>query len=131
MTRKREQAITALLVQPTVQEAARVAGLGERTLWRWLQDPSFQEIYRQARREAVGQAVAQLQRVSGEAVRALRLTINDQDTPASARVSAARAILELAIKAVELEDLEARLQALEKRLEEQAKKGGIAAWKKD
>jgi hypothetical protein len=39
--------------------------------------------------------------------------MQDAEAPASARVSAAKAVLETAIKAVELEDLEARIVALE------------------
>jgi hypothetical protein len=39
--------------------------------------------------------------------------MHDADATASARVSAAKAVLETAVKAVELEDLEARIAALE------------------
>jgi hypothetical protein len=40
--------------------------------------------------------------------------MNDPKKPASARVSAARSILELAIKAIEIEDLEIRIEELER-----------------
>jgi hypothetical protein len=39
--------------------------------------------------------------------------MQDAEAPASARVSAAKTILETAVKAVEIEDLEARIMALE------------------
>jgi hypothetical protein len=61
----------------------------------------------------VSQAVAHLQRVSGEAVETLRVIMNDDQKPSSVRVTAARVILEISIKAVELEDLEVRIAALE------------------
>jgi hypothetical protein len=61
----------------------------------------------------VSQAVAHLQRVSGEAVETLRTIMNDDQKPSSARVTAARVILELSIKVVELEDLEVRIASLE------------------
>jgi hypothetical protein len=112
-SRKHEQAISALLTQPTLAEAATTVGVGEATLRRWLQQESFQAAYRQARREAVSQAVAHVQRVSGEAVETLRTIMHDDRKPSSARVTAARVILELAIKAVELEDLEVWIAALE------------------
>jgi hypothetical protein len=54
-----------------------------------------------------------VQRVSGEAVDTLRTIMNDDQKPSSARVTAARMILELSIKAVELEDLEVRIATLE------------------
>jgi hypothetical protein len=41
-SRKHEQAISALLTQPTLAEAATTVGVGEATLRRWLQQESFQ-----------------------------------------------------------------------------------------
>jgi DNA-binding MurR/RpiR family transcriptional regulator len=117
LSRKAQQAIAALLTASTLAEAARTAGISEPTLWRWLQRAEFQAAYREARRAAVGQAVAHLQRASGEAVETLRAVMRDLDTPASARVSAARTVLDLALRAVELEDLAARVDALEQALQ--------------
>ena len=34
--RKKEEAIAALLTQGNVEEAAKVAGIGTNTLWRWM-----------------------------------------------------------------------------------------------
>jgi DNA-binding MurR/RpiR family transcriptional regulator len=113
LTRKQEVAIAALLTAPTIADAAHAVSISEPTLWRWLQRKDFQTAYRKARREAVSQAVAYLQRVAGEAVDTLRVVMRDSQKPASARISAARAVLELAIRGIELEDLEARLQVLE------------------
>jgi FAD/FMN-containing dehydrogenase len=116
LRRKEETAISALLTQGTLAEAAQVAGIGEATLRRWLQRDDFQAAYRRARREAVSQAVAHLQKASGAAVDTLRGIMQDPHKLASARVTAARVILEIAIKAVELENLEVRLAVLEARL---------------
>jgi hypothetical protein len=69
---KHEQAISALLTHPTLAEAATTVGVGEVTLRRWLQQASFQTVYRQARREAVGQAIARLQHVTTVAVNFVR-----------------------------------------------------------
>ena len=113
LSRKQEALISALLLEPTLAEAAQAAGIGEVTAWRWLQDAAFQAAYREARREVVRHAITQVQRATGEAVETLRNVMQDADAPASARVSAAKAVLETAVKAVELEDLEARIAALE------------------
>lgn len=43
--RKQEEAIAALLTQRNVEEAAREARIGTRTLLRWLQIPEFQKAY--------------------------------------------------------------------------------------
>ena len=39
--RKREEAIAALLEQPTITAAASAAGIGEKTLRRWLADSAI------------------------------------------------------------------------------------------
>src|SRR5215510_7648941 len=113
LSHKQERAIAALLVAPSVTAAAQQIGVNENTLLRWLKDATFQAAYREARRSVVQHAITQVQRATGEAVETLRTVMQDPDAPASARVSAAKAILETAIKAVELEDLEARITALE------------------
>jgi hypothetical protein len=42
LSRKRQQAIAALIEAPTIREAAGIVGIGEATLFRWLQDANFQ-----------------------------------------------------------------------------------------
>jgi len=113
LSRNQDRAIAALLVHASMSEAADAAGIGEVTLWRWMQIPEFKEQYRLARREAVSQAVGHLQGACSVAVVALKDIAQDVTCPASARVSAARTVLEMAIKGVELEDLAARVEHLE------------------
>ena len=85
LSRNQERAISALLVHPTMTQAADAAGIGEVTLWRWLRIPTFKEQYRLARREAVSQAVGQLQAACSVAVVALTDISRDVNCPASAR----------------------------------------------
>ena len=113
LSRKQEQAIAALLSEPTICAAAKHIGVNEATLYRWLQHEEFQTSYRQARRESVTQAIAGLQQACGEAVQTLREIMTDSEAPASSRVTAARAVLDTALRAVELEDIEERVAALE------------------
>lgn len=126
MGRKQEQAIAALLQQPTIMAAADSLGIGEATLWRWLQQPAFEEAYRRARQSAVDQAIAALQQATGQAVATLQEVQRDTDAPASSRVTAAKTVLEMALKLRESEELEARLSALEDKLQRMAPvaKGG-------
>jgi hypothetical protein len=49
LDRKQEEAIAALLTHRNIEEAAGAAGIGARTLLRWLKIPEFQAAYRQAR----------------------------------------------------------------------------------
>ena len=116
LSRNQERAISALLVHPTMTQAADAAGIGDVTLWRWLRIPTFKEQYRLARREAVSQAMGHLQGACSVAVLALTDISQDVNSPASARVSAAKSILELALKGVELEDLVVRVGELEQQV---------------
>ncbi len=110
-SRKGEAAITALLVCPTIESAAVEAGIAPATLRRWLAEDDFQRTYRAARRQAVEHAVAQLQQATGDAVDALRRNLMC-GVPAS-EIAAAKAIIDQAIKGVELVDLAERIEALE------------------
>lgn len=107
--------LLALLSEPTLQDAAKSIEVNPSTLWRWQQQPAFAEAYRAARREAVTQAIARLQHATGEAVKAL-CDVMKEAGPGSAapRVSAARAVLEFALKGSELEDLAERVAKLER-----------------
>jgi hypothetical protein len=49
--RQAEAAIAALLAEPTIEAAARKAGISESTLLRWLQEPAFKAAFRAARRQ--------------------------------------------------------------------------------
>jgi hypothetical protein len=112
--RKKENAIVALLSQRNVDEAARAAAVPARTLYRWLKEPEFHAAYREARRDAFGQAAARLQQMSSAAVSTLGKIMVDSNAPAASRVRAAHSVLEQAAKAIEMDDLEARLAALER-----------------
>jgi hypothetical protein len=112
--RKQEDAIAALLTQRNVEEAARAAGIGTRTLLRWLKLPEFQAAYREARRAAFGQSIARLQQASGAAVATLLKIMVDSNAPASTRVRAADSVLDHGAKAIEIEDIEARVSELER-----------------
>ena len=115
--RKKEEAITALLTQRNVEEAARVAGIGTQTLIRWLKLPEFQAAYREARRAASSQSYARLQQASSAAVSTLLKIMVDANAPASTRVRAADCILGHAKDAIESEDIAVRVAALEQAAE--------------
>jgi len=113
ISRQQDKAIPALLTCPSITAAAQQCGVAEVTLHRWLKDTAFQAAYRDTRRVVVQHAIAQVQRATGEAVETLRSVMQDPEAPASARVSAAKAILETAVKGIEIDDLEARMAVLE------------------
>jgi hypothetical protein len=114
LTPRQEKAIGYLLAEPSIRQAAQRAGIPEKTIYNWLGTPAFAEAYRLARREAANQAIAQLQQYSSTAARVIVSIMVKESTPIALRLSAARTVLEFAVKAVELEDLAARLEALER-----------------
>jgi hypothetical protein len=115
--RKQEQFIAALWSYPTVEAAAKAVGIGRVTAWRLRKDPAFAQRYREATRDAMRHAAAQLQGAAREAVDTLRAIQSKADSEA-ARVSAARTILDMALKAADLEDVQRRLDALEQAAKE-------------
>ena len=106
LARKQEEAIAALLTQRNIEDAARQAGIGSRTLIRWLKLPEFQSAYREARRLAFGQCIAPLQQASGAAATTLLKLLADPATPPAVKARVADIILERASRAIELEDIE-------------------------
>lgn len=110
---KQERAIVALLREPTVPKAAQAAEVGERTLFRWLSEPVFSKAYRKARRDAFGQAIALTQHYAPHAVNTLVKAMADSSTPAHVRVTAAATLLKFGREGIELDDLAARVEALE------------------
>ena len=120
--RKQEDAIAALLTQRNIEEAARAAGVGTRTLIRWLKLPDFGKEYRKARREAVHQSVARMQQATGAAASVVLKLMTDPNVPAAVKLRAAECVFDRAIKGVELEDIEARVAELERAAEAAARR---------
>jgi hypothetical protein len=122
--RKKDDAIAALLTQRNIEEAAKSVGIVANTLRSWMQVPEFQKAYRDARRAAYNQAIARLQQATSAAATTLMKTMVDAGTPASVRVRAAEAIFTHAAKAIEIEDVEARVSELERAAELSRSQGG-------
>jgi hypothetical protein len=121
-SRKMEEAVAAVLTQKNLEEAARSVGIGTATLLRWQKMPEFKAALRQARRDAYSQSIGRLQQATSAAVSTLLKTMVDPGTPPSTKVRAADSVLSHAAKAIELEDIEARVSELERAAEEASKK---------
>ena len=111
--RKKEEPIVALLSHRTVEEAANAVGIASRTLLRWLQISEFRIEYLKARREVVCQGIARLQQATGAAGVTILKLMTDPNVPPAVRLRAAEAVFGLALKGVEVEDIEERVAALE------------------
>jgi len=93
-------------------QAARVAGISERTGRRWRQRPEILAATRARVNDSLATARAILAQGSATAARQL-VELCESAEPDAARVSAARSVLEAATDACELEDFAARLAEVE------------------
>lgn len=114
MTPRKEKALQALLVSRTRAEAAKVAGIAESTLRSYMQDSEFIDRYKQAFGDMVRDATGRARQLLDPALSALQTIMDDEDMPAQARITAARSVLEYALKFGEQTDILEQLRELEK-----------------
>ena len=113
-SRQREQLILALLQQPSFPKAAASIGMSATTAWRTSKTSAFEEEYRAARREAYFQTIARLQHASSAAASAILKVLVDPKATDTNRLRAAVSILDQSAKAMQNEELAARIARLEK-----------------
>jgi transposase-like protein len=112
-TRKERLFMQALLSSATIEDAAAIAGISPTTAYRWHAEASFKAEFRALQTELVEGSLVQLKMSMSEALAVLRSVMNNGGNPPAARVTAARAVLDNAFKAVETSDILERLEALE------------------
>lgn len=114
---KQMKLLSALLTAPSIAAAAKLSGIPERTVYRLLKDHTFIRSYQEARGEMVRLAVVKIQQAALNAGIVLEQIMNDSLAKPSARVLACRTILHTALQAIEIEDIQSRLSALEAQTE--------------
>jgi len=118
LTATQVRALAAMTKTRTLVEAAKQAGCSEGTLRRWLRsDPRFQAAWREARAALVDDAIGQAQRAATLAVVTLHHLMTTAQSD-SAKVAAAKILVEIAVKAVERDQFEERLRALTQTVED-------------
>ncbi len=105
--------LQALACGATVENAARKAGMSERTAYRRLDDPVFLGQLEQLRAEMVLRTAGMLTGAGMGAVKVLVELQNDAAQPAGVRRRSARDVLEMGLKFREIAQLEQRLAAIE------------------
>lgn len=110
LSARQARAVVALLTASSLTVAAKQAGVGERTLRRWLKDATFRTAYRETSQRFLQEATGRLRAAAGEAVDTLRHALRDE-RPAN-RIRAATVLLDVAVK-VEVNELAERVAALE------------------
>lgn len=118
LTERQERVLVALLNTTTLHEAAKQAGICNRTLIRWMKEPAFVARFHQIRREIVGQAIARVQASIGKAIGVLVAIATDESQPASARVSAANKLIDVGLQVNEIQELREQVAELRALLDE-------------
>jgi transposase len=117
--------VAALAKGATVAQAARQAGVSERTVYRRRQQPDFQARIDALQNDILQRVATLLTKATEEGIRSL-VSLQEQSTPASVRRAAARDILEVGIRLREAADLEKRVLALENGVVEETPSGSPA-----
>lgn len=113
MNKNEKKALIALLTHPTVAEAATAAGLGHRTVARYLADPAFKTELSKRQDALVASVTSSLVGLAGKAIATLRDILEDKEASASVRARVALGWLAQMRQAVELADLAERIAKLE------------------
>lgn len=113
---RQDRFLKALLEAPSIEKACELAGINKTTGYKYLKDEKFLMEYRKLRREAMQQVTARLQKTSEEAVNVLIDVMHDKEASPSARVQSAKNILEIAYRSIELDDIQERIESIERNL---------------
>lgn len=113
LTSKQKRAISALMTSPTIAAAAKAAGCGERTLYRWLGDPVFTAELQAAERQALDATMRRLTSLSVAATSVVAHLLGDDDVPSATKARAADIVFGRMLQWREVMQLEERLAALE------------------
>lgn len=114
LTGKETKFLTALLSSSTTAEAIAKAKIAENTAYRYLRDDRFKGELRKARRDIIFKTTSSLTASTERALSVLNDVMVDQDAPASSRVAAAKLVLDVAFNAVQADDIQERIERLEK-----------------
>jgi transposase-like protein len=110
---KQRKALEALITTGDTVSAADAAGVHRDTLYRWLKQPLFATMLREAEAEAIDEVARVLIRLSRSAVGTLAQAMAERDAPIGPRIRAADITLNRLLQVRELATLEERLTALE------------------
>lgn len=118
MTPNKEKLLAALLTSRSKKDAAAAAGIAERTMRTYFEDPEFCQRYREAFAGVIEDATRQAQALLMPALSTLQTVMKDEEIPAQARITAAKSIIDYSLKLTEQADILEQLRELERWKEE-------------
>jgi predicted xylose isomerase-like sugar epimerase len=118
LTTNQRKALEALLTESSVRAAATAAGLGEATLYRYLNDEFFTSELRRRQQAILSATTAALCGLSSKALDALIDVLDSSTATEAVKTRAALGWLKQTRQSVELDNLLERLERLEALLNE-------------
>lgn len=110
---KQRAAIVALLSEKTKRDAAQAAGISERQLYTWLQNPIFNAALAEAEADARGQIRRQITNRAAAIADVMAEIMENPDVTPAVRLQAAAKLGDLFIKTTDDADIIRRITALE------------------
>ena len=104
LTPRQQAVLPVVAISPSIAQAARQSGVSERTLRRWLDDPSFREQLSHLHQESYDLARKQLQALVPHCISVLAAEAIENPDPAL-RIRAARWLMSYAVKLGEMDRL--------------------------
>ena len=119
LTSKQKRALPYLLEARSIEEGCKRAGVSKATVYEWLKDDVFRNELKRQRNSIIDSAVDTLKANIAKATETLVKHLDSERENISIR--AAESIIAFTQKALEHEELERRIEALEARLDQQSR----------
>lgn len=117
MKPRQTKAVAALLTGATIEDAALTAGVSKRSLYTWLKDTEFSEALKKAEASALDEVGRRLVGLANTAIDTLSNVMKEPHIPGqNVKRLAARDILDLCLKWVEIREFEQRISILEEKV---------------
>lgn len=117
-TERKEKIAIDIINCPTLKEVCRKNKISEATLYRLRQEPDFREILNQKRIEMYESALNIAHSFGLDCVKRLMEIVNHEELPATARVNAAKVIIEMCSNYYDNAAILTRIAELEERYRE-------------
>ena len=118
VTRRQAKALPLILSERTVGEGCQAAGISRKCFYNWMKEEAFRNEYRDRQSRLVDLALVTLKGNAVIAAEKLSAMVATEGGPLLRRVC--RDVIDLNLKIREFDEIEARLDALEKRITEEA-----------
>ena len=113
LTPSQQRTLASLLTERDIRSAAVSAGVSERSIYRWLADPTFKAELARREGELIDQAARRLVTLQDAAIAVFDDVLSSLTAKDADKLRAAQCVLDYLLRLRELSTVEERLRALE------------------